>query len=160
MGGLYDGYGPVRTPVDPTVFPMISYKDTDNNGFFETIEFDLDGDKNVDHSFNLKDAGFSDVSKVYTISGMKYSDFSKLEKKVAENTWKSAMNFVEYAENRGINTQWYALLKHPKSIRQQYSQGYWLKFYLFMDCLEKAKNENNQAQVTEIIKAYFGQKSN
>jgi len=160
MGGLYDGYGPVRTPVDPSVFPMISYKDTDNNGFFETIEFDLDGDKTVDHSFSLKDAGINDASKVYTISGMDYSDFSKLEKKVAENTWKGAMDFVKYAENQGINTHWYALLKHPLSQRQKYSFGYWLKFYLFMDCLEKAKTENNQAQVAQIIETYFGQKSN
>jgi len=160
MGGLYDGYGPVRTPVDPTVFPMISYKDADNNGFFETIEFDLDGDKTIDHSFNLKDAGINDVSKVYTISGMNYSDFSKLEKKVAENTWKGAMDFVKYAESQGINTHWYALLKNPLSQRQKYSFGYWLKFYLFMDCLEKAKTENNQAQVAQIIETYFGQKSN
>jgi len=26
-----------------------------------------------------------------------------------------------------------------------------------MDCLEKAKNENNQIKLTEIIKTYFGQ---
>jgi len=160
MGGLYDGYGPVRTPVDPTVFPMISYKDTDNNGFFETIEFDLDGDKTVDHSFNLKDAGISDVTKIYTISGMKYADFAKLEKKVAEDTWKNALAFVKFAESQGINTQWYALLKNPLSQRQKYSFGYWLKFYLFMDCLEKAKNENNSALVTQIIQTYFGQKTN
>jgi hypothetical protein len=160
MGGLYDGYGPVRTPVDPTVFPMISYKDTDNNGFFETIEFDLDGDKTVDFSFNLKDVGFSDVSKVYTISGMKYADFAKLEKKVADDTWKNALAFVKFAESQGINTHWYALLKNPLSQRQKYSFGYWLKFYLFMDCLEKAKNENNPALVTQIIKTYFGQKAN
>ncbi len=158
MGGLYDGYGPVRTPVDPTVFPMISYKDTDNNGFFDTIEFDLDGDKNVDHSFSLKDAGLNDASTIYTISGMKYADFAKLEKKVAENTWKSATDFVKFAESQGINTQWYALLKHPKSTRQQYSQGYWLKFYLFMDCLEKANKEQNKELITTIVKTYFEQK--
>ena len=160
MGGLYDGYGPVRTPVDPTVFPMISYKDADNNGFFETIEFDLDGDKTVDFSFNLKNVEFSDVSKVYTISGMKYADFAKLEKKVAEDTWKNALAFVKFAESQGINTHWYALLKNPLSQRQKYSFGYWLRFYLFMDCLEKAKIENNSALATQIIQTYFGQKSN
>lgn len=160
MGGLYDGYGPVRTPADPTVFPMISYKDADNNGFFETIEFDLDGDTTIDYSFNLKDAGFSDVSKVYTISGMKYADFAKLEKKVAEDTWKNALAFEKFAKSQGINTHWYALLKNPLSQRQKYSFGYWLKFYLLMDCLEKAKNENNAAQVTQIIQTYFGQKPN
>jgi hypothetical protein len=158
MGGLYDGYGPVRTPADPSVFPMISYWDTDNNGFFDKIAFDLDGNKQDDFTFSLKESGISDVSEVFTISSMKYADFKKLEKKVAAKTWADALSFVEIAEKQGMNTQWYALLKHPKSVRQQYAQGYWLKFYLFMDCLEKAKNENNPGRITEIINTYFGQK--
>jgi hypothetical protein len=155
MGGLYDGYGPVRTPIDPTIFPMISYKDTDNNGFFDTIEFDLDGDKKVDYSFSLNDLGISDVSEVYDISKMEYADFCKLEKRVAEKTWKSALEFVQLAEKQGINTNWYALLKHPKSIRQQYSQGYWLKYYLFMDCLEKAAKDEDVSLKNQTIKNYF-----
>ena len=156
MGGLYDGYGPVRTPVDPKVFPMISYKDTDNNGFFDTITYDLDGDKVADFTFSLKDLGISDVAEVIKINTMQYADFSKLDKTVSEKTWKKALSFVQLAEKQGINTQWYALLKSPKSVRQQYSFGYWLNFYLFMDCLEKAKTENNSALATEITKAYFG----
>jgi hypothetical protein len=155
MGGLYDGYGPVRTPVDPKVFPMISYKDTDNNGFFDTIYYDLDGDKVVDFTFSLKDLGISDMAEVLKINTMQYADFSKLDKTVSEKTWKKALSFVQLAEKQGINTQWYSLLKNPKSVRQQYSFGYWLNFYLFMDCLEKAKSENNSALVAEITKAYF-----
>ena len=157
MGGLYDGYGPVRTPADPTIFPLISYKDTDNNGFFDTIEFDLDGDKTVDYSFSLKELGISDVSEIFYTSPMKYPDFAKLKKKVAAKTWKDAIDYVQLAEEQGFNTQWYSLLKHPKSTRQQYSQGYWLKFYLFMDCLEKAKHENNGELSSKIIKSYFNQ---
>jgi hypothetical protein len=160
MGGLYDGYGPVRTPVDPTVFPMISYTDEDGNGYFDKITFDLDGDKQTDYSFSLKDAGISDRSPIHNISKMKYADFNKLEQEVADKTWNDALAFVKLAESQGVNTHWYALLKHPKSTRQKYSQGYWLKFYLFMDMLEKAKQGNNSALSTKIIKAYFGDKNN
>lgn len=158
MGGLYDGYGPVRTPVDPTVFPLISYLDTDKNGFFDQISFDLDGDKNIDYAYSLKELGISDVAEVIKINGMQYADFSKLDKAVSEKTWKSALTFVQLAEKQGINTQWYALLKHPMTVRQQYSQGYWLKFYLFMDCLEKAKKENNESLANSILKSYFSLK--
>lgn len=158
MGGQYDIYGPARIPVEPTTFPVIRYSDSDNNGFFDTIEFDLDGDREVDHSFCLKDLGISDVSKVYDTSKMKYADFTRLEKKVADDTWKSAQKFVILAEKQGFNTQWYALLKSPKSIRQQYSQGYWLKLYLFMDCLDKAQNENNATLKTSILMSYFSLK--
>jgi hypothetical protein len=157
MGGLYDGYGPTRTPIDPKNFTLISYLDTDSNGFFDLISFDLDGDKTNDFSFSLKELGISDVCKVYDISKMKYADFRKMKSKIASDTWKSALEFVKLAEGQGINTQWYAFLKHPKSIRQQYSQGYWLKFYLFMDMLEKANSEQNFLLAEEIIKKYFGQ---
>ncbi len=154
MGGLYDGYGPVRTPVDPKVFPLISYKDTDKNGFFDTVSYDLDGDKKDDFTFTLKELGISDASEVIKINTMKYADFNKLDKMVSEKTWKSALSFELLAKKHGINTHWYALLKSPKSTRQQYSFGYWLKFYLFMDMLEKA----NKELVTIIVKSYFGQK--
>ncbi len=160
MGNLYDGYGPKRSPADPESFALFSYKDTDNNGFFDQIAFDLNGDKIDDFTFSLKELGIDDKAKIIDIRKSKYSDFKKIKSKMASDTWKSAQEFVRFAETQGINTQWYALLKHPKSARQQYSFGYWLKFYLFMDCLEKAKNENNSALVTQIIKSYFGQKSN
>jgi hypothetical protein len=95
------------------------------------------------------------MAEVLKINTMQYADFSKLDKTVSEKTWKKALSFVQLAEKQGINTQWYSLLKNPKSVRQQYSFGYWLNFYLFMDCLEKAKSENNSALVAEITKAYF-----
>lgn len=155
MGGLYDGYGPVRTPADPTIFPLISYLDQDGNGFFDKIEFDLNGDKKIDFSFSLKELGISDVSKEYNLSAMAYRDLSLLDREVSENCWKRAVEFVKLAETQGINTKWYALLKSPKSVRQKYSQGYWLKFYLFMDLLEKAKKEENQALANTIIRTYF-----
>jgi hypothetical protein len=158
MGGLHDGYGPVRTPVDPKVFPLISYKDTDNNGYFDAISFDLDGDKKDEFTFSLKELGISDESEVIKINTMKYADFNRLDKSVSEKTWKNALTFLQLAEKQGINSQWYALLKSPKSTRQQYSQGYWLKFYLFMDMLEKANKERNTEMAKNITKTYFGQK--
>ena len=159
MGGLYDGYGPVRTPADPTVFPIISYQDTDNNGFFDKIAYDLDGDKQDDFTFSLKDLGISDVSEVLPIASMSYADFRKLKTRVASAAWKNALSFVDIAEKQGINTEWYALLKHPKSVRQQYAQGYWLKFYLLMDLLEKAGQEQNKELETKVLSTYFGKNS-
>ena len=87
---------------------------------------------------------------------MQYADFSKLNKTVTDQTWKKAQAFVRLAEKNGVNTQWYALLMSPQSVRQQYSFGYWLSFYLFMDCLDKAKNEQNKALAAELTKTYFG----
>jgi hypothetical protein len=157
MGNLYDGYGPKRSPADPESFALISYKDTDNNGFFDQIAFDLNGDKIDDFTFSIKELGIDDKAKIIDVRNSKYADFKRIKTKIASDTWKSAQEFVKLVEGQGINTQWYAFLKHPKSIRQQYSQGYWLKFYLFMDLLEKAKSENNAELAKKISIIYFGQ---
>jgi hypothetical protein len=102
--------------------------------------------------------GISDVSEVFTIPLMKYADFKKLKQKVAAKTWADALAFVEIAEKQDINTQGYALLKHPKSGRQLFSQGYWLNFYLFMDRLGKANRNQNKELAMSIVKTYFGKK--
>ena len=158
MGNLYDGYGPKRSPADPESFALLSYKDTDNNGFFDHIAFDLNGDKIDDFTFSIKELGIDDKAKIIEIRKSKYSDFKKIKIKMASDTWKSAQEFVSLAQKEGINTNWYAFLQHPKSTRQKYSQGYWLKFYLFMDMLEKAKSENNNEFAKKITQKYFGQK--
>jgi hypothetical protein len=101
--------------------------------------------------------GIDDKAKIIDVRNSKYADFKRIKTKIASDTWKSAQEFVKLVEGQGINTQWYAFLKHPKSIRQQYSQGYWLKFYLFMDLLEKAKSENNAELAKKISIIYFGQ---
>jgi hypothetical protein len=157
MGGVYDGYGPLRTPLtEPAVFATVKYSDTDNNGFFDKIEFDLVGDKQIDYSYSLKELGISDVVQTVNPANMKFADFTNLEKSVAKKMWKSAQDFVSLAQSNGINTQWYALLKQPKSIRQEIQQGYWLKFYLFMDILDKAKKENNTTLLNITMQKFFG----
>ena len=155
MGGMYDGYGPGRGIKEPEKFPLISYEDTDKNGFFDKISYDLDGDRTADFSFSLKELGISDQARVHDISKMQYADFRALHQTVASATWEAAKGYAALAQKNGINTSWYALLKNPRSERQQYSFGYWLKFYLFMDCLEKAKAEGNPQQMAEVTKAYF-----
>ena len=60
MGGIYDGYGPKRIETEPTVFPTVKYTDTDNNDFFDLMEFDLDGDKVFEQRLSMKELGLDD----------------------------------------------------------------------------------------------------
>ena len=64
MGGIYDGYGPKRIETEPTVFPTVKYTDTDNNGFFDLMEFDLDGDKVFEQRLSMKELGLDDRCQV------------------------------------------------------------------------------------------------
>ena len=98
MGGIYDGYGPKRIETEPTVFPTVKYTDTDNNGFFDLMEFDLDGDKVFEQRLSMKELGLDDRCQVINTASMKYEDFVDLESKVSDTMWKNAEKAVEVAK--------------------------------------------------------------
>ena len=119
MGGIYDGYGPKRIETEPTVFPTVKYTDTDNNGFFDLMEFDLDGDKVFEQRLSMKELGLDDRCQVINTASMKYEDFVDLESKVSDTMWKNAEKAVEVAKAKKLNTKWYALMLQPKSTRER-----------------------------------------
>lgn len=155
MGGIYDGYGPKRIETEPTVFPTVKYTDTDNNGFFDLMEFDLDGDKVFEQRLSMKELGLDDRCQVINTASMKYEDFVDLESKVSDTMWKNAEKAVEVAKTKKLNTKWYALMLQPKSIRERYHYGFWLQFYLYYDLKDLAERTNDKALASVIDKAYL-----
>ena len=155
MGGIYDGYGPKRIETEPTVFPTVKYTDTDNNGFFDLMEFDLDGDKVFEQRLSMKELGLDDRCQVINTASMKYEDFVDLESKVSDTMWKNAEKAVEVAKAKKLNTKWYALMLQPKSIREPYHYGFWLQFYLYNDLKDLAGRTNDKALASVIDKAYL-----
>ena len=155
MGGIYDGYGPKRIETEPTVFPTVKYTDTDNNGFFDLMEFDLDGDKVFEQRLSMKELGLDDRCQVINTASMKYEDFVDLESKVSDAMWKNAEKAVEVAKAKKLNTKWYALMLQPKSIRERYHYGFWLQFYLYNDLKDLAERTNDKALASVIDKAYL-----
>ena len=155
MGGIYDGYGPKRIETEPTVFPTVKYTDTDNNGFFDLMEFDLDGDKVFEQRLSMKELGLDDRCQVINTASMKYEDFVDLESKVSDAMWKNAEKAVEVAKTKKLNTKWYAFLLQPKSIRERYHYGFWLQFYLYNDLKDLAERTNDKALASVIDKAYL-----
>lgn len=105
MGGIYDGYGPKRIETEPTVFPTVKYTDTDNNGFFDLMEFDLDGDKVFEQRLSMKELGLDDRCQVINTASMKYEDFVDLESKVSDAMWKNAEKAVEVGKNQKTEYQ-------------------------------------------------------
>lgn len=156
MGGLYDGYGKDRLSKKVEhPFPVIKYSDTDGNGFFDQMEYDFDGDSIIDKKVSLQQMNLDDRSSLLKTSEMEYNDLVALEKQVAEDLWTQALNAIAVAENFGINTQWYAMMKKPKSIRQKYHMGYWLQFYLYMDMQELFRRKENPDLANRIAEAYY-----
>ena len=155
MGGIYENYGPRRSQIEPKIFATIKYTDTDNNGFIDQIEYDINGDTLFDHKVSLKALGIDDKNSVINTAGMKYKDFTKLKTKLAELQWKNAVAAVEIAKQVGLNVSWYALMMQPKSVREKSNYGYWLQFYLYRDLMDLAMRKNNKTYLTYLDKAYY-----
>jgi len=155
MGGIYENYGPGRSQTEPKKFATIKYTDTDKNGFLDKIEYDIDGDTLFDHTVSLKTLGIDDRCEVVNTAGMKYVDFVKLKTKMATNQWKNAEQAMKVARKEGLNLSWYALMMHPKSVREKSNYGYWLQFYIYRDLMDKALREKDTDFPNKLDKAYY-----
>jgi len=118
---------------EPETFATIKYSDTDENGFVDLIEYDLDGDSEMESKVSLIELGISDSSQTIDISNFEYKDFRQLYKSVSYQLWEKANKFINLAESHNLNYIWYAPLLNPKSEREKYHNGYWLSFYLYKD---------------------------
>ncbi len=141
--------------VEPEIFPTVKYSDTDENGFFDKIEYDLDGDKAYEKSITLKELGLDDTAELIDISKYNYADFNKLYKLMAEKMWLNAEKAMAVAEKMELSTAWYSFMKFPKTLHEKYSYGYWLAFYIHNDLLEYCSIRKDNKFRLEVEKAYY-----
>ncbi len=160
----YQGWQGSRTPsiqpedfitAEPDVFATIKYTDTDSNGFFDQIDYDLDGDKLFEETVRLKDLGINDAVEIIETACLSYQDYQDIYSKMANNSWDNALKAVQVAQKYGLNSDWYSFLKQPKSLREKYSYGYWLSFYIHRDLLQLFNQKEDSAMVLKLQKAYY-----
>lgn len=140
---------------EPFEVPVIKYSDTDSNGFYDLIEFDIDGNQSFEDVVSLKELGIDDKSEIFNTCEMSYRDYRKLFRKVAEEQWKRAQKALKVAARYGINVQWYSLFLHPKTLQEKYHNGYWLSFFIYRE-LRMIDSQNPSNDFTKKIDiAYF-----
>jgi hypothetical protein len=152
----YQGWDRKWLKADPSVFATVKYVDMDNNGFLDKILYDLDGDKQFEDSVDLKALGISDSCALIDVSKFRYADYTGLQKKSSASMWKRAQEATEVARKFGLDITWYAKLFEKKSIQQQYSNGYWLQFYLYNDLRDLFKRNADAAALLRLDRAYYG----
>lgn len=157
-GGMYDTYTPKleRLQKEFSPFSTFKYEDTDNNGFLDQIKMDIDGDGVFEKIVRLNDLNISDECDIIDTSKMDYTAYRALHKTMSNQIWSNAEAALKIAEEKGLNTSWYAFMKNPKSENQKYNYGYWLQFYVYMDLIDHAKRKKDSKLIIEIDKAYFG----
>lgn len=156
-GGVEDFYEPRDERYQKVFSPFstFKYEDTDENGFLDQIQIDIDGDTKFDKTISLKALEIDDKCEVINTSSMSYNDYRKLHTRMSEDIWSRAETALKVANQWGLNANWYAFMKRPKSEYQKYNYGYWLQFYIYMDLLDLANRVENGLKPDKIDKAYF-----
>ncbi len=156
-GGLYDGQYR-RDQKEPTIFATIAYEDTNNDGFFDKLKYDLNGDTIFETEYDLDSYCIQTTPcDVYKTNKMSYHDLNLLFNRCSNQLWEQAETAVLVAQKFNINYKWYTHLLHPKSLNQKYNYGYWLQLYLFNDIVQYAERKKNDKFRNKVIKAYFSQ---
>ena len=153
----YQGWDRMWMGMDrqPGKFGTVKYTDKDDNGFFDYIEYDLDGDKKFEMTIDLKALGLDDRCELIDISTFKYKDYTSMMKKMSKSMWKNAMTAVQVAHKYNVQTLWYAKLMQALSVRQQYNNGYWLQFYIYKDLEHSFMQKGDQEKLKQLTVAYY-----
>ena len=151
----FQGYNRTFQNRDPRRFATVKYSDTTGSGFFDTIEYDLDGDGAFETKVGLNELGIDDKCDIIDISDFKYQDFRDLHVKMSSDMWKNAMDAVKTAEKFGVDTVWYAKLKRALSEREKYHKGWWLQFYLYKDLEHNFMHKKDERRLKLLNRAYY-----
>ena len=141
--------------IEPETAPIIKYEDTDGNGFFDLIAYDMDANKEFEEIVSLIELGISDTMKVVFTKNMSYGDYNNMYIEAANANWNSAMIAIDIAKRYGVDMEVYRPLLKQSSIREKYSNGFWLTYYTYNDLLEYCNANSNNDLALKIKKAYY-----
>lgn len=155
-GGLYDSrHVEQRLYPDPESWATVRYSDTDDNGFFDLVEYDLDGDGKFEECISLIELGIDDRGVIYDTANMKYEDMRALFDTCTDDIWQRAQQAIEVAGKYRLNTSWYAFWKQPRTQFERYSYGFWLNFYIYKDLSHLAQLRGDNEMKIQLDKAYY-----
>jgi hypothetical protein len=140
-GGKYWGAGPVQTGGSskenaPKVEELVQYKDTDGNGYFDTITVDYDGDQTVDLTINLLDYKTEqnphpDVADLHDPAQLKWQGLHELYGKISAESFDDALKIYRAAWKKGLCDKELDDLAIASSTAEKFDHGYWLKEKIF-----------------------------
>ena len=127
---------PSPKPIAPRVEEVVKYTDTDQNGFFDTIEYDYDGDRKIDLRVSLLDYRTAsnphpDVVPLIDTHKEQWQGLNVLFGKIASQSFQEGLMIYRAAWKRGLTTPEIDKLASAATIGERYEHGYWLKEKIF-----------------------------
>ena len=109
---------------------VVHYKDTNGSGFFDLIEYDYNGDRNIDLSISLLDYGSDEAELIVPLEEGWYG-LHEIFKLMANKSWDDALVLYRAIWRKGLTDIELDELSTASSTWEKYSSGYWLKEKIF-----------------------------
>ena len=139
---------------------LVQYKDTDNNGFFDQITYDYDGDQKVDLTINLldyatKENPHPDMRDLYNPATLKWRGLHELFCKMSRLSFQEGLVIYRAAWKKGLTNPEIDDYAIAASIGEQYDHGYWVKEKIFRLLDRELTRQNQIEQRDKLRRAYF-----
>ena len=136
--GRYHGGSRIPSPTGhaPKVEEVVTYADTDGNGFFDAMEIDYDGDRTVDLKVSLLDYKSAalpnpDVAPTLEVAAGGWKGLHDAFTRMANEAWREALGVYRAAWRRGLTNPELDRLANAGSVAQRYDAAHWIKEKVF-----------------------------
>jgi hypothetical protein len=161
--GSFQGYGGlyppakthVRDQIEPEKWATVRYSDTNNNGFIDCIEYDLDGNQVFEEKVFLLELGIDDKATIIETGKTNYKSFTKTFSDLTAKIWSRSQIIINIAKKQGVSPVWYAFWQQPRSMFEKYQYAYWLGFYLYKDMCNVALLKGDKELKHKLDVAYY-----
>ena len=154
-GGAHPN-GRASTKVATKVGEVVQYRDSDGNGFFDTIIYDYDGDKIPDRTDNLLELGLSDKGSILDVTSNDWNALRRENAEAANRAWGHAQRLYRLAFRYGFVEEDALALSKASSVQEKYEHAYWLREIIIRHVLAEAP----PALHPRLLKAYYSNNMN
>ena len=160
---------PSTRPSAPKVEEVVKYTDTDGDGFIDTIEYDYDGDRQIDLKVCLldykdKDGKAPETAPLIDPQQLGWKGMHETFDRMAQAGWVEALQVYRAAWRRDLTTPELDKLAAASSMMQRYQNGYWIKEEVFREIRRQAvarmaahpeEQERLKKFLADYIRAYY-----
>jgi hypothetical protein len=142
----------------PKVGELVTYEDTDGNGYFDRITYDYTGKGTPDLVINLLDYKspknpHPDVQSLLDPAQLQWQGMHEIFTKISYQSFEDAGRVYRALWKKGLTDTELDNLAIASSTWEQYEHGYWLKEKIFRK-LDKLFSDNQSLQA-QFRQAYF-----
>lgn len=139
------------TKMPEKVEEVIQYEDTNNNGYFDKISYDYNGDGQPNRTDSLLELGINEIGKTVDVTTLTWDQLRLNNSEAANQNWQKAQRVFITMFRFGLVDSEIIKLSKASSVQEKYEKGYWLKERIIRKILAIAPEKSHK----EFLTAYY-----